>query len=732
MSIRVPLTFRIYRGDQLVREQTLTQGVIKIGKVASAHLQLDDDSVSRMHAILEIDHAGTVHVIDLGSTRGTFVNGQRVNKAKLESGDSIKLGEMRVELIKGAPLANDQAPAVSLPVLAPVLAPAPVVQPPPVPAPAVRAWAVPPPVVPAPAVPALAVRPSTVPSAASFYDATPVSVDEPGAKAIEIAAMLGDSVVGVKHCIDPKSGKVSRKTWAMAIAGLACLLVSGIAFYMSVRTAAYNKGALDAWVRIAHKPAYAYRPVTLSAGFDWLAFGGFALGLLTTAGALSRMRNEKRSPYFRIGTAPGVELPLENAPTASFPLVAPSGDDFVFNYGHGIDGEMILDGRTTPLAELAATGRARPSLVTAGAIEVPIPAHAKIRARAGQTTFMVSAVAQPRRHVTPLLAGLESRTLSYFAGSLAVHLGIWALLQTIPVDAGSANVDMAMVETTGITSTTTEHEDVPPPKDNDTEIGGGKEGMGKAMALDEGAAGTTKSPNVDSHMRMKDNGLPPQLARQQALDDARRAGILGDASAFASAFASIDSTQEISSGLDGANVWGAMVGAEGEGQGYFGYGRTGFGVGGGCAQPPCGIIGSGPYGTIGTGLHAGDGWGGPGHGGGHMRGHTGSVPPPVLGQPTGGGDLDKSIIRRYIKRNLAKISYCYEHELLAHPGLGGEILVQFFITPAGNVTGAKGSGFDDTVAQCVAGVIGNIEFPRPANGGGVQVNYPFTFRAPAP
>src|SRR3979409_1637116 len=97
-AARLSLTFKIYRGDQLVREETLTQSVIKIGKVPSAHLRIDDDSVSRMHAILEVDHAGAVHVIDLGSTRGTFINGHKVNKAKLESGDAITVGEMRIEV----------------------------------------------------------------------------------------------------------------------------------------------------------------------------------------------------------------------------------------------------------------------------------------------------------------------------------------------------------------------------------------------------------------------------------------------------------------------------------------------------------------------------------------------------------------------------------------------------------------------------------------------------------
>src|SRR3979409_116410 len=96
-AARLSLTFKIYRGDQLVREDTLVQGVIKIGKVPSAHLRIDDESVSRMHAIVEVNHR-EVSLIDLGSTRGTFVNGRRINKASLQSGDVILIGDTRVEL----------------------------------------------------------------------------------------------------------------------------------------------------------------------------------------------------------------------------------------------------------------------------------------------------------------------------------------------------------------------------------------------------------------------------------------------------------------------------------------------------------------------------------------------------------------------------------------------------------------------------------------------------------
>src|SRR5439155_17727707 len=68
-----------------------------IGKVPSAHLRLDDETVSRMHAIIEIT-GGEVSLIDLGSMRGTYVNGRKIHKARLQSGDVLLLGDTRVEL----------------------------------------------------------------------------------------------------------------------------------------------------------------------------------------------------------------------------------------------------------------------------------------------------------------------------------------------------------------------------------------------------------------------------------------------------------------------------------------------------------------------------------------------------------------------------------------------------------------------------------------------------------
>jgi FHA domain-containing protein len=753
-NTKLALSFRIFKNGQLLREDKLTQGVIKIGKVPSAHLRIDDDSVSRMHAVVEVTHLD-VSLIDLGSTRGTFVNGKKINKATLQTGDVILLGDVRVELAIG-----DAAEAVRRPAALPAVRPPvlPAVRPPVLPAavlprtpaatpgagvpavtaPAAVALVATPPPLPvtrpaAPPAPSPLARSVALPLDMAAHPATPPraiaeATDEPGgAAAVEVAAMLGDSVVSVKHCMDPRSGKVRSATWGLFAAGVACLVVAVAAFTASVRTEAANADRFAAWTRVEHKPAHAFRPDRLGAGVDWLTFGGLALGLVGVTLGLLRMRGERTSPYYRIGTAPGVELATEHAPLPAFPLVAPAGDDFVFNFAPGIDGELILDGKSTPLAELAAAGRSRPSASTAGAIEVPIPPRAKIRARAGQTTFVVSAVARPRRHAMPSWASFESRAMSYVAGSLAVHLGIWAFLQAIPAEAAGVSIQIGTIEDTGMVVKSGAPVEAPPEKRVDGEAGGKSGADAASMALPSGTAGKPDATKADGRMQVAQRQDKPQLSREEAIQLAISSGLLGS-DRLMSGVRSMASTADFASGFDLANINGAIYGADGGGAGNFGGGVTGTDLGGGCGQPPCGTIGNGGrYNTIGTGPRPGTLFGlrdreGPG---GH--GHQQTLP--RVGEPAidKGSSYSKSIVRRYIRQHLNEIGYCYEKQLLAHPDLGGEVLVKFLISPTGVVQSASGTGFDHEVASCLSGVIGSIEFPKPGDGGSVQVTYPFNF-----
>src|SRR5690606_33300520 len=146
-------------------------------------------------------------------------------------------------------------------------------------------------------------------------------------------------------------------TWALFAIGAVSLIAFAFAFWTGVDNAAYNKGKRDYETNVLKKPGYAVRDRLLSPGYDWIALGGLFASIVTCTAALARMRKEKESPWVRIGTAAGVEFPVEQAPSPDFALVAPNGDDFAFNFGHGMEGEMIVNGQSTSLQELAAQGR---------------------------------------------------------------------------------------------------------------------------------------------------------------------------------------------------------------------------------------------------------------------------------------------------------------------------------------------------------------------------------------
>lgn len=62
-----------------------------LGRGASVSFHLPDEQISRRHARIRTN-GGVVVIQDLGSTNGTFVNGQRVAVQQLENGDTIRLG----------------------------------------------------------------------------------------------------------------------------------------------------------------------------------------------------------------------------------------------------------------------------------------------------------------------------------------------------------------------------------------------------------------------------------------------------------------------------------------------------------------------------------------------------------------------------------------------------------------------------------------------------------------
>lgn len=121
----VPLTLKVFKGDAMVAAKDYDRDIIKIGRLSSAHLCLDDDKVSRIHSVIEIAPDGKLSIIDMGSVEGTFVNGKRVNKGSLTFGDEIRVGNTLIKVEDGA-AARAAAALAATAAQAPVPAMAPV------------------------------------------------------------------------------------------------------------------------------------------------------------------------------------------------------------------------------------------------------------------------------------------------------------------------------------------------------------------------------------------------------------------------------------------------------------------------------------------------------------------------------------------------------------------------------------------------------------------------------
>jgi len=474
-------------------------------------------------------------------------------------------------------------------------------------------------------------------------------------------------------------------------------------------------------------PAHDWRPKLISPAFDWMAIGGLAAGMACLTFGLVRIRNERQSPFFRIGSDAGVEFPMATAPSASFPLVAPEGDRFVVNFTADMDGEVVHAGQVTSLKEMAARGHAQPSSSAPGALQLALPAQARIKLKSGLNTFLIASVARPKKHAVPLFASRQNRALAFFAGSAIVHLGMVAFLNTLPPSPDSLSLDLGSADARLIRTSSKGVEDAIKDTEPTQEQSSDGGGTGTSMALDSGTMGDKNSDRSEGRFQSKKTDDTPQLSREQAIAQARDVGLVGSImQAQGGAFASLTAGGNFSAGLDDANIMGGLLGDEaGAMAGGFGFGRSGFGPGGGGTG--WGTIGTGNYGTIGGGDGTGTGYSiGPGRN--LNRNRTAAVPAVKIGHPTQSSGLDKNIIRRYVRKKIERIKYCYEKQLLVKPGLMGTVQATFQISPQGAVLSSTAQGISSEVSDCVAETLATIHFPKPQNGVLVQVTYPFTFR----
>jgi hypothetical protein len=71
----------------------LPPGIHQVGRSPGAHCQIDHPSVSGLHCQIAVEPEGAT-ITDLGSTNGTWMDGQRIRQQPLRPGQRLRLGEV--------------------------------------------------------------------------------------------------------------------------------------------------------------------------------------------------------------------------------------------------------------------------------------------------------------------------------------------------------------------------------------------------------------------------------------------------------------------------------------------------------------------------------------------------------------------------------------------------------------------------------------------------------------
>lgn len=253
----------------------------------------------------------------------------------------------------------------------------------------------------------------------------------------------------------------------------------------------------------------------------------------------------------------------------------------------------------------------------------------------------------------------------------------------------------------------------------------GREGEGAKAKGPEGERGRPDAPKAD--FKQSKGTMKPNTGSAGAL--ARGAGGQGNVETIAQ-----DLTGAISQALSGGSK--GIRAASGKMRGYGGFDTQG---GGGLGEIGTGSGGGGQsmdvagLGTKGLGAgKVGSGAGAIGEGG-HLAGGR-SRPSIQVGDSSETvimGGLDKDVIDKIIRQYFKQIQYCYEREINAgNAGARGRVMTRFVISSSGRVSSAavaSSSLGSANVHNCLTSVLKRIIFPEPLGGGIVEVSYPFVF-----
>ncbi|MET0285367.1 MAG: AgmX/PglI C-terminal domain-containing protein [Polyangiales bacterium] len=779
---RIPIKFDIYRGEQFLRTETFSEPIIKIGKVASSHLKLEDELASRMHAMIEVSGPDEIYIIDLGSASGTFVNGTKSNKARLSSGDQITIGQTRIVVeveddafgdneatmavdrdnvgVDFAALAAEHADPSATP-------------------PAFDRRGAPDFGRPAPA----AAKAPLVPSVGTLHGFQPPSLPlggppanaqqsafggasfPPPGRAGAAPPLPGAPAAGANPFGNPFGAPPPMPGGAPAAAfGAAPAAAFGAA--PAVAYAAEAHDHYDPAAQAAHEHqeleyggAYGHPeedPESVRYGLiatgpapspDEVETGDRALEVMVMWGDNAVLTVEHLNPVrsFYIGETTDAKgksdvdylVGSELLGTPRMPVVIDIGGSAALVIPQGATGEISIGNDRMALSDLISSGRAQPCGELAGAHQYPLPPGATGRVEFRGLTFVVRPVNAGKAVGIGQGGGFNAKQHLWTILSFALHGLFLAMMYFMPPGGSALSLDL-LSEDARLAKYLMEPpemvEEETPDWLQNSEADDSEGGKGKRHKDEEGQMGKESSQKTKNKYAIQGpaDNEDPHMAREAAKEEAKTAGILGVLAASTGAWNSPTSPygQDSALGYDPMSALGALMGDQiGENFGFGGLGLRGTGRGGGGTGE--GTIGLGNLGTIGHGGGGGSG-SGYGRGAGGFRGRDAKVPQIRSGNADVRGSLSKEVIRRVIQRHINEVRFCYEQELNSRPDLSGRVQVKFIISPTGAVQAANVESSSLGAAraeQCIATAVRRWTFPAPDGGGIVIVSYPFVLES---
>lgn len=704
--MKQPVVLRIYKGDKLETVRQFEHSQIVIGRNADVQLQLEDEGVALLHAMIE-DRDGDYYISDLGSSNGTFKGGQRLLEDRLSSGDELAIGPYRIQFFIGVP--KPAAP---------------------------------------PKIGAAATAVVTPPASVSFTMPEPPELDEAD---LEITQPPHLAKKEKEEKKEKKAGFVppappppaaKKEDKGAAAAGAMAAVIPPAKKVHGARAVGHKKKEKKTFA-----PPNPYKDLKEVIK----PHKGSVVEVLVAWNnkILSSNHFSQKGSVF-LSSAPDADVIVPIISSKSKYELLKIGSVCTVCLTPEMSGEVVRDGETLTFSELARQNKMR----NAGShFEMDLRQGEMVRV--GLQNDLVSIYIRyvadtPKPLVAPLLDMTSSEVTGVIlAMAVSAILGLYTTIyQPSPLLEDEAKIEEPIRKAIVRFSPPPPKEEAPPkvveePKEKKVvEVKEKKpEQSQKAQQAQSKAFENKPDPGKAAEVRPKPNSqnkpktMTSAVPQGAAVKTGNKEGAnmksekpdpnkMGLLATFGKGGVQKDLSKAYSGSGELAGMADAATGAAGSSEN-----RAGDNLGGKLKDTGAGGKGTATYGIAGVGTQ-GRGTGTTGYGTGGL-GQKGSVQINVGGQDADfAGGMDKEAIRRVIREHIREIRNCYEKELQRSPDLYGKIVLEWDIEEEGRVsrTAVKSNALgNDSVANCIASRLKTWKFPDPPKDQVGRVSFPFVF-----